>query len=114
MKNIHKHPADPWGREVWLTQDYQTLKKLGDRFDLDIDTATSDGLCWGTAGPVIVIWVRPGAPVDVLVHECTHATLDILDWVEIDPLSARGEPMCYTLQRMVAAFIPHLLPPQNP
>jgi hypothetical protein len=114
MKNVHKYLAHPWGREVWFTQDDKALEALGKKFDLNLKgREESLGLCWGTAFDVIVIWVRPGAGVDVLVHECCHAALDIIDYAGFNPAAANGEPMCYSLQRMVAQFTPHLLPPQN-
>jgi hypothetical protein len=113
MKNVHKYLAHPWGREVWFTQDDKALKALGKKFSLNIDLEGSLGLCWGTSTRVLVIWVRPGADVTVLAHECCHAALDILDYAGMNPAHANGEPMCYTLQRMLEQFTPHLLPPQN-
>lgn len=109
MKHITRYRADPWRQEVWFTQDRKTLKRLGKRFDLNLDLTGSLGACWTTKGPY-VLWVQPGAPVPILTHECTHATLNILDYVGIDPRSADGEPMCYTLQRMLETFIPRLIP----
>jgi hypothetical protein len=116
MKNVHKYLAHPWGREVWFTQDPKALAALGKKFSLNVGTETTDdslGLCWGTSTRVIVIWVRPGASSSVLAHECCHAALDILDYAGMNPAHANGEPMCYTLQRMLEQFTPHLLPPQN-
>jgi hypothetical protein len=113
MKNVHKYLAEPWGREVWFTQDPKALEALGKKFNLDTTTAGCHGLCWGTPTRVIVIWVEPGQGVDVLAHECCHAALDIIDYAGFNPAAANGEPMCYSLQRMVAAFAPLLLPPQN-
>jgi len=113
MKHVVKYQAHPWGREVWFTQNDKALEKLGDQFDLDLERDTCNGLCWGTAGNIVVIWVRPGASVGVLAHECTHAALDILKYCGINAHDADGEPMCYTIQRMVDTFSPHLLPPQS-
>ncbi|SAK95822.1 hypothetical protein AWB76_07203 [Caballeronia temeraria] len=112
MKNVIKHQAHPWGREVWFTQDQKALEALGRKFDLNTNTEGSLGLCWGTSGPLI-IWIRPGAGHGVMAHECCHAALDILDYAGMNPAHSNGEPMCYTLQRMIEAFTPHLLPPQN-
>jgi hypothetical protein len=113
MRTVHKYQAHPWGRSVWMTQDPSALRILAKRFQLSLeDLTTSEGLCWETQGPT-VIWVSPGSGVDVLVHECTHATLDILEYAGINAHAAEGEPMCYTLQRMVSAFLPHLQSTQN-
>lgn len=113
MKHVIKHQVDPWGLEVWFTQDTKALEALGKQFNLHIETKDSLGLCWGTSTRVIVIWVEPGAGQGVLAHECCHAALDIIDYVGFNPTAANGEPMCYTLQRMIEAFTPHLLPPKN-
>jgi hypothetical protein len=113
MKNVIKHPVDPWGREVWFTQDPKALEALGKKFGLNTDREGSLGLCWGTSTRVIVIWVEPGAGHGVLAHECCHAALDIIDYAGMNPAAANGEPTCYTLQRMIEAFTPHLISPQN-
>lgn len=110
MKNVHEHPAAPWGCKVLFTQDEAAMRKLAKHYDLSFNRdPDTDGLCWST-GSTFIVWVAPGAPVQVLAHECGHATLDILDWVGINAHHANGEPMCYTLQRMLEAFLPHLLP----
>lgn len=105
--NSTLYSAHPWAQYVIFTQDPTALKALGRTYELNLDLTDTDGACWNTKRPY-VIWVKPGAGVPVLVHECTHATLNILKYCGIDPQSADGEPMCYTLQRMLECFLPQL------
>ncbi|MGC3025849.1 hypothetical protein ACPUER_11965 [Burkholderia sp. DN3021] len=111
MKKVHEHRADPWGCRVLFTQDSAAMRRLARQYDLSFSPdPETEGLCWN-AGSTFVIWVARGAGAGALVHECTHASLDILDWAGITAHQGQGEPMCYTLQRMVERFLPHLLPP---
>lgn len=115
MKHAVHHQASPWaGQSVWFTQDRGTLKTLAKRFKFDpaLDRYTR-GCMWTTKGPY-VIYVKPGSPLSSLVHETAHATMDILDFVGIDPRQAEGEPFCYTQQRMLEAFLPHFKSPKTP
>lgn len=110
MKNVHEHIAHPWGAKVLFTQDSSAAHKLGRRYALDtsdIEDPYSGGLSWSGEGCTQVIWVRPGSQIGVLVHECTHAALNILEYVGIHPESGNGEVLCYTLQRMFESFLPH-------
>ncbi len=109
MPHLHKYDAHPWGQRVWFTQDEKTLRRVAKNWQLNVDLEGSLGLCWSSTGPY-VIWVKPGCTAPILVHECTHAALAILEYCGIDPRSGDGEPMCYLLQRMLEAFLPHLLP----
>lgn len=108
MKHLIKHKARPWGQEVWFTQDPKTLRRLSKRFGFSCsDADDAVGVLWTTSGPY-VLWVDPKATASTLVHECCHATLNILTYCGVDPVASKGEPCCYTLDSMVDAFLPHL------
>lgn len=110
MKDVVTYQAHPWGQLVFFTQSDKALKKLGATYNLPLDREDCLGLCWNTSGPYI-IWVKQGEGAAILAHECGHVVLEILGYVGADPRQANGEPFCYTLQRMLETFLPHLLPP---
>lgn len=106
------YKAHPWGQEVLFTQDEVTLRKLGIKYDLQTsDIEGSYGCCWTPAKGPYVLWIQPGQGPAILSHECAHATFGILKHCGIDPASSDNEPFCYTLQRMLEQFLPHLITP---
>lgn len=96
---MKKYIANPYGSEVFFTQDANRFKRLAGFAVEDAAGITH----WDENGTAIIMYVGDGL-LETLVHECCHATLYIFQRVGIDPACGNGEPMAYLLDSMFSCF----------
>lgn len=102
MKDVVTYTAHPYRQTVQLCLTEKAIKRAAKALNFDAPMDALGFTAYPILGP-ITIYVADGCPM-TLLHECTHATLAVLDHVGIDPQSSRGEPMCYLLEHMYAHF----------
>lgn len=96
---MKKYIANPYGSEVFFTQDARQFKRKAGFAVEDAAGITH----WDENGTAIIVYVGDGL-LETLVHECCHATLFVLQRVGIDPSCGNGEPMAYLMDSMFACF----------
>lgn len=104
-RSVIEYVAAPYGRRVKLYLTEKALNRALARLKME-RAPTALGLCYD-APKAILLRVRDKSKL-TLLHECTHAALNILGHVGIDPLEAGGEPMAYLLEHMYGHFAPHI------
>ena len=73
------------------------------------------GLCWYGCNATTVIWMGdiPRSPkqISILVHECAHATVHILDSAGVPVKPKTDEALCYLLDHLVQKFLEQMRKP---
>ena len=68
---------------------------MKDRFELEVNVYSNDGYCF------TVIWVRYKKMIPELVHELTHATMNLFDFAGIKYSSDNSEQFTYYLENLL-------------
>ena len=95
--------ADPYRKNVTLFADEGSMAKYLKKYEPECEWYKGKG-----GGASYYIESRRECVIGIfdrnhssLAHECTHATLEILEKAGIHPFEARGEPMAYLLAELV-------------
>lgn len=95
----------PYGGNVWLFTDRKKWQQAAEFCNSGAHVRKSVGLClWAenTKGHQIYIVGVFNQNVGTLVHELTHACLNIAKHAGFDAGDGNGEPFCYLLDNLFA------------
>ena len=78
---------------------------MKDRFELEVNVYSNDGYCAEICDVdgycFTVIWVRYKKMIPELVHELTHATMNLFDFTGIKYSSDNSEQFTYYLENLL-------------
>ena len=107
MAHSRWYMAAPYGVKICFTSDRREwARRHGSKVE---DYEDSLGLCAWVGDNKIAVGVFDDS-LYTLVHEVTHAVLNVLESVGIDPISNKGECMAYLMDYLTMLAVQELDP----